>query len=178
MPLAAMKLYGAAALLCASVFFLNGTPATHASEPGTALATPQGWVPQQIGHSISFAYPADFVPVNDGGPYVTEVGGALLNKARTQYELLLGVEIDSQPHLTVESAANQFLHNYRNDTLVADRQTAYGRELQFAMPAHMSYTIYLAPCTDGVREIVINNEHSSTAYTRTIQTFLQTVKQR
>jgi len=134
------------------------------------------WTHHSLGGEVSFSYPASFVPVNDGGPYVIQAGGALMNPSGSNYLLLLGVEIDSHPHITVASAAAALRTMYRHDTLLVDTETPYGQELSYALPGGSTYTLYLTALPDGVREIVVNNEQSSSIYAPTIQTFLNSVQ--
>lgn len=159
-----------AATLALSGFVLAHTRLAQASVPAQV-----GWQRQHIDHQVTFSYPNTFVPANDGGPYLSLVGGALLNANHTAYELLLGVALDTHPQISVAHVRKQLLRLYRADTLLLDRSTPFGQELSFAMPDHMTYTLYLAPTRRGVREIIINNEHSNPAYHLLITTFLSTV---
>ena len=164
--------------LCASSLFVTAAASRIAAAPhrvAAAATVPAGWTAQSVGTAVSFAYPSDFVPAGDGAPNMTLVGGALLNRNRTVYKLLLGVAVDTAPGVTPESEAQRLKAAYANDTLLLDSRTAYGRELSFAMPGHMTYQIYIAPIAGGVREILINNETSNPAYAPIIQQFLGTV---
>ncbi|MCY0901493.1 MAG: hypothetical protein OWU32_04815 [Firmicutes bacterium] len=134
------------------------------------------WTTHSLGGQVAFSYPANFVAVDDGSPYVIQAGGALMNAAKSNYLLLLGVEIDSHPGITVASEAAQLRTMYRHDTLLADTQTPYGKELSYALPGGSTYSLYLSPLADGVREIVVNNEQSNPLYAPTIHTFLNSVK--
>lgn len=176
MPMTSLKILGATALLLASSYLFHADLATPEAAGAADRALPMGWVAHHIGHSVSFAYPANFVSVNDGGPDIVQVGGALMNKSQTAYELLLGVAIDTQPQASVRTVAMQLRQMYHADTLLADQQTPYGEELAFLMPHHMAYTVYLAPLPSGVREIIVNNEHANPAYSDTIDQFLHSIR--
>lgn len=149
---------------------------TTSSSTSGAGALPPGWVPQTIAGKVRFAYPAYFVPNNDGAPHFVLVGGGILNAAKSNFQLLLGVAVDTTPGISVGSAATQFVNEYGKKLLLVQRQTPYGQELSFDFPGGMTYTLYLSPLRNGVREIIVNNEQSDPTYQALINTFLGTVK--
>ena len=141
----------------------------------SAMTEGMGLTTRSLEHTVTFAYPRNFVQADDGGPHMALAGGALLNKNKSAYNLLVGVAIDSHPHATVSSVRRELLQMYRNDSLLSDKETPYGRELIFAMPARMTYKVYLSALHNGVREIIVNNEHSDSKYQPIISAFLHSV---
>ncbi len=141
----------------------------------TANSIPSGWSVHSINNQVSFAYPANFVEANDGSPNVQIAGGALLDSTKTKYELLLGVEINHTPDITVDKESSRLIQSYGKNNLVIDNPTSLGQELEFHLSGNSTYTIILAPLTNGLREILINNENSSPQYDSIIQMFLSTI---
>lgn len=141
----------------------------------TAYSIPNGWKIHSINHQVAFAYPANFVQANDGSSTIQIAGGALLDPTKTKYELLLGVEINQTPNITVDKEATRLIQSYGKSNLAIDNPTSLGRELVFHLADHSTYTIILAPLTSGLREILINNENSSAQYDSIIQSFLLTI---
>ncbi len=141
----------------------------------TANSIPAGWSMHTINNQVSFAYPDNFVEANDGSPNIQIAGGALLNSTKTTYELLLGVEINHTPNITVDKESSRLILSYGKNNLVIDNPTSLGQELQFHLSGNSTYTIILAPLANGLREILINNENSAPQYDSIIQMFLSTV---
>ena len=136
---------------------------------------PTGWQLHTIDHQVTFAYPTNFVAANDGSPNVQIAGGALLDPTKMNYELLLGVEVNQTPNITVDQEATRLIQAYGQRQLVADRPSNLGRELVFHLANQTSYTVIISSLENGLREILINNEHSDPHFNSLIQSFLTTI---
>ncbi len=135
----------------------------------------QTWRVHHLNNWVEFAYPASFVSVNDGSPTMVLAGGALLNKAHTNYQILMGVAVDTNTRHTIDQVASQLLHSYKTAKVLHDTGSLYGRELVFSWPTGGTYTVYLTHFAHGIREIIINNEQSNQAYEPWITHFLRSV---
>ena len=136
---------------------------------------PPGWETHSVDQQVTFAYPSNFVAANDGFPNVQIAGGALLDSNKMNYELLLGVEINQTPNITVNQEASHLIQTYGKSQLAADQFTSLGRELMFHLADNSTYTVILSPLSNGLREILINNEHSNPQFDPLIHMFLSTV---
>ena len=153
-------------LLC----FIVLLPPAHA-----ARGTSPEWSVHHINHWITFSYPTSFVSVNDGSPDMILAGGALLSANHASYEILMGVAVDTNRQHSVNSVAQQLITSYKIASLLQDAPSAYGRHLVFMLPGHDTYSVYLTRFAHGIREIIINNEHSKRTYEPWILRFVKSV---
>lgn len=141
---------------------------------GTTSAIPSDWVWHTVA-GVEFAEPANFVPDDDAFPGVRIVGGGLLNAQKTEFALLLGVEVVQTPGATVTSESARLEASYRAYPC-QEKWMPWGQELSFRFPSGATYDVILSPLPRGVREILINNVQSDPAYQPIIQTFLESVR--
>ncbi len=156
-------------VVVAGVFMTAGVYAAPPASP------PSGWQSQTLDNQVTFSYPDSFVMTGDGSPNIQIAGAALLTPSKLAYELTLGVELNQVPGVTVASETQRLLSAFGTNRLIIDNPTSLGQELEFHLSDGSTYTVILAPINTGVREVLIDNEHSDAQFCSTIQTFLSTI---